>query len=174
MLFEDQEAGAKIFRGWRKRLGEVDQEEWIGLTLITGIDRSHLSYYRLAISVNEESFTHMHKPEGPFALVYRMQDMTPVDSTNIHRFLSFYRNAGRYRLTYNLFAPTQPISPYANNIFLEKRRLRIVPAWQIGPNDPAIAALGGIKDPFIPADVTDPPVLKALKRFFEPNRNEEA
>ena len=173
LLFEDQEAGAKIFRGWRKRLGEVDQEEWIGLTLITGIDRSHLSYYRLAISVNEESFTHVHKPEGPFTLVYRMQDMTPVDSTNIDRFLFFYRNAGRYRLTYNLFAPTQPISPYADNIFLEKRRLRIVPAWQIGPNDPAIVALKGINDPLIPPDISDPPVLKALKRFYEPNRNEK-
>jgi hypothetical protein len=55
LIFEDQEVGAKIFRGWRKRLGEADQDEWIGLTLITGIDRSHPSYYRLAISVNEES-----------------------------------------------------------------------------------------------------------------------
>jgi hypothetical protein len=174
LIFEDQEAGAKIFRGWRKRLGEADQDEWIGLTLITGIDRSHPSYYRLAISVNEESITSMNIPKGPFALVYRMQDMTPVDSTNIDRFLFFYRRAGRYRLTYNLFAPTQPISPYANNIFLEKRRLRIVPAWQIGPNDPASVALKGINDPLIPPDVTDPPVLKALKRSLGPNRNEEA
>ncbi|MCK4783141.1 MAG: hypothetical protein KAV87_05270, partial [Desulfobacteraceae bacterium] len=126
LIFEDQEAGAKIFRGWQKRLGEADQDEWIGLTLITGIDSSYPSYYLLAIGVNEEYFTHMNKPKGPFALVYRMQDMTPVDSINIDRFLFFYRKAGRYRLTYNLFAPTQPISPYANNIFFEKRRLRIV------------------------------------------------
>lgn len=174
LIFEDSEAGAKIFRGWQKRLGKADQDEWIGLTLITGIDSSHPSYYRLAIGVNEEYFTHMNKPKGPFALVYRMQDMTPVDSTNIDRFLFFYKKAGRYRLTYNLLAPTQPISPYANNIFLEKRRLRIVPAWQIGHNDPTCAALKGIDDPLIPSDVIDPPILKTLKRFFGKNRKEES
>jgi hypothetical protein len=174
IIFEDQETGAKIFRGWRKRLGQVDQDEWIGLTLITGIDRCHHSYYRLAIGVNEEYLTHMNKPKGPFALVYRMQDMTPVDSTNIDRFLFFYNKAGRYRLTYNLFAPTQPISPYANDIFIEKRRLRIVPAWQIGPNDPASAALKGINDPLIPPGVSDPPVLKVLKQFCGSDIKEES
>jgi len=136
--------------------------------------RDSPSYYRLAISVNEEYFSQMNKTKGPFALVYRMQEMTPVDSINIDRFLLFYKIAGLYRLTYDLLAPSQSISPYANNIYLEKRRLRIVPAWQIGPNDPASAALKGINDPLIPPDVTDPPVLKTLKRFFGPNRNEEA
>lgn len=170
LIFEDQEAGAKIFRGWQKRLGEVDQEEWIGLTLITGISKAHPSHYRLAISVNEDYLTRINKPKGPFALVSRMQDMTPADNTNVNRFLYFYEKAGRYRLTYNLYAPTQVVtSPYANNIFLEKRRLRIVPAWQIGPNDPASVALKGIKDPLIPAGVTDPPFLKVLKRFLVAN-----
>jgi hypothetical protein len=49
LMFADLEAGAKIFRGWRKRLGEVDQDEWIGLTLITGIDRHHPAHYWLGI-----------------------------------------------------------------------------------------------------------------------------
>jgi hypothetical protein len=169
LMFEDQEAGAKIFRGWRKRIGEADQDEWIGLTLITGIDRSHPSYYRLAISVNEEYLKHLAKPKGPIMLVYRMQDMTPVDSTNIDRFLFFYEKAGRYRLTSGLLAPNQPISPYANDLFIEKRRLRIVPAWQIGPNDPASAALKGIDNPQIPPDVSDPPFLKARKQFIRPD-----
>lgn len=167
LLFEDQQAGAKIFRGWRRRLGESDQHEWIGVTLVTGIDRSHPAYYRCAISVNEESLTCFHKAKGPIALVYRMQEMTPPDTTNMDRFLFFFRNAGRYRLTYNLFTPNQPISSYTNDTFIEKRRLRIVPAWQIGPNDPVSAVLKGIHDPVIPLDVSDPPVLKTLKWLSE-------
>jgi hypothetical protein len=173
LMFEDQEAGAKIFRGWRKRLGAADQDEWIGLTLITGIDRCHPAYYRLAIGINEECFTHMNKHKGPFSLVYRMQDMTPADSTNIDNFLFFYKKAGRFHLTYNLLTPTQLITPLSKNIFIEKCRLRIVPAWQIGPNDPICAAIKGIDDPLIPSDVSDPPILKTLKRFFGQNRKEE-
>jgi len=86
-MFEDIEAGVKIFRGWRRLIGEVDRDEWIGLTLITGIDRHHPAHYRLAISVNEQSLMHKIPSKERFTLVYRMQDMTPADSTNIDRFL---------------------------------------------------------------------------------------
>ena len=173
LMFEDLEAGAKIFRGWRKRLGQADCDEWIGLTLITGIDRHHLSHYRLAISVNEQYLTHRAMPKGRFTLVYRMLDMTPADSTNLDSFLHSYEKAGCYRLAPGSLVLTQPMPPYARDLSIEKRQLRIVPAWQVGPNDPASAALGGIDDPLIPSNVSDPPVLKALKRPFGSNRKSD-
>jgi hypothetical protein len=174
LMFEDLEAGAKIFRGWRKRLGEVDRDEWIGLTLITGIDRRHPTHYRLAISVNEEYLRHKVPSKERFALVYRMLDMAPEDSTNLDHFLRLYEKAGRYHLAPGLLGLSQSMPPYARQLSIQKTRLSIVPAWQIGPDDPVCGALGGIDDPLIPSDVRDPPVLEALKRFFVSNRKEES
>ena len=174
LLFENLEAGMKIFRGWRKRLGDVDRDEWIGLTLITGIDRHHTAHYRVAVSINEDYLARRVKPMERFVHVHRMQDMTPADSTNLDRFLHLYKKFGSYRLAPGLLASTQSMPPYARELFIQKRRLRIVPAWQIGPNNPVSAALRGIDDPLIPPDVNDPPVLKTLNLFFGHNRKEES
>jgi hypothetical protein len=166
LMFEDIEAGAKIFRGWRKRLGDVDIDEWIGLTLITGIDRHCPSHYRVAISVNENYISQNVPSKDRFTMVYRMQDMTPADSTNLERFLKLYERTGRYRLAPGLLTDPQSVPPPARDLYIEKTQLRNIAAWQIGPNDPACAALGGIEEPFIPTDVDDPPVMKVLDRFF--------
>jgi len=167
LMFEDIEAGLKIFRGWRKRLGDVDRDEWIGLTLITGIDRHFPSHYRVAIGVNESYFIHNLPPKDRFTMVYRMQDMTPADNTNLERFLELYNKNGRYRLAPGLLTGPQYMPPYARDIFIEKTQLRKIAAWQIGPNDPVVAALGGIENPLIPTDVNNPPILKVLERFFK-------
>ena len=138
LMFEDIEAGTKIFRGWRKRVGEADLNEWIGLTLITGIDRYHPAHYRLSISVNENYLRHRVPSKDQFALVYRMHDMTLADSTNLERFLHLYKETGRYRIAPGLLAQPKYMPPYARHLSIEKTQLRIVSAWQIGPNDPAI------------------------------------
>lgn len=167
LMFEDIETGAKIFRGWRKRLGDVDRDEWLGLTLITGIDRHYPSHYRVAISVNENYLSHKLPSKDRFTLVFRMQDMTPADSTNLERFLKLYESSGRYRLAPGLLTHPQSMPPYARNLYIEKTQLRNVAAWQIGLNDPVSAALGGIEEPLVPSDVNDPPVLKVLERLFK-------
>lgn len=167
LMFEDIEAGVKIFRGWRKRLGNLDRDEWIGLTLITGIDRHYPSHYRVAISVNENYLSHKLPSTDRFTMVYRMQDMTPTDSTNLERFLELYKRSGRYRLAPGLLTDPQSMPPYARDLYIEKTQLRNIAAWQIGPNDPACAALGGIEEPLIPSDANDPPVLKVLERLFK-------
>jgi hypothetical protein len=166
LMFEDIESGLKIFRGWRKRLGDLDRDEWIGITLITGIDDDHPSYYRVAIGVNEDYIRHRLPSKERFTMVYRMQDMTPPDSTNLERFLEFYNRAGRYRLSPGLLTAAQSMPPFARDLFIDKIQLRNIPAWQIGLNDPACAALGGIEKPLIPTGVEDPPILKVLERFF--------
>lgn len=173
LLFENFEAGMKIFRGWRKRLGEVDRDEWIGLTLITGIDCHHPAHYRVVLSVNEDYLTRKVKPTERFVLVHRRCDITPMDNANLDRFLYSYKKTGCYRLAPGLLVPNQP-RLCAGDLSIDKRQLRIVPAWQIGPNDPARVALGGINDPVIPLDVSDPPILKVLKQSFGPNKQEKS
>jgi hypothetical protein len=47
---------------------------------------------------------------------------------------------------------------------LEMTQLQIIPAWQIGLNNPLRTAVNGISNPLIPDNVTDPPILKVLER----------
>ncbi len=165
LAFKDFEAGKKIFRGWRKRLGEIDHDEWVGITIITGIHRHYPAHYRVAISVNEQYLCSRIKKMERFLQVHRMQDMEPTDSTNLDRFLYIYKKFGRYRLAPGFLAAIQSMPPYASDLSIEKRRLRVVPAWQIGPNDPACAAMKGIEDPVIHPDIVDPPFEK-LRKFM--------
>jgi len=160
LMFENLEAGVKIFRGWSKRLGKIDQDEWICLTIITGTDENHPAHYRVAISVNSNL---LFQEGQQAAFVVRMQDMAPSDSTNLERFIGLFEKAGYYRLSLGQMVDRQ-MTPYNGNEFsIEKRKLRIVSAWQIGPNDPASGALGGIENPLIPLEVSDPPFIKALE-----------
>jgi hypothetical protein len=159
LLFKDLEAGTKIFRGWKKRLGDTDQDEQISVALITGIDREHPAHYRLAIGISDEHLKRSMKQKAMSLSVYRMQDMTPENSTNLDRFLGAYKQAGRYRLTTG--TPSQLMGHNTGELSIEKTQLRITPAWQISPNDPLVAALNGLSKPIIPADVSDPPIRKA-------------
>jgi hypothetical protein len=167
LAFKNFEAGKKIFRGWRKRLGEEDSDEWIGITFITGINRHYPAHYRVAISINEQYLSSRVKKMERFVQVNRMQDMEPKDSTNLDRFLHLYNQFGRYHLAPGILAAIQTMPPNANELSIEKRQLRIVSAWQVGPNDLACMAMKGIDDPVIPPEISDPPFIKLQKRFYE-------
>lgn len=170
IMFDNYEAGCKIFRGWRKRIGNVDREEWIGLTVITGIDANNPAHYRLAISTGENYITsnilQKESKSKQFISVNRMHDMTPNDSKNIDQFLRFYKVKNLYYLSLGKFPFT---SDFNNQLAIEKRELRIVPAWNIGPNDPACGALKGITNPIVPPDINDPPFLETIKRWGHDN-----
>jgi hypothetical protein len=161
LMFENIEAGVKIFRGWNKRLGKIDKEEWISLTIITGIDKNNPAHYRVAISVNSNLLLREGKQA---AFVMRMQDMTPSDCSNLDGFIGLHGKAGYYRLSPGQIVGDQ-MTPYSGSEFsIEKRQIRIIPAWQIGPNDPASGAMGGIENPVIPQEISDPPFIQALEQ----------
>jgi hypothetical protein len=42
LAFENLDAGQKIFRGWRKKVGAENQDGWLSVTIITGIgEKAH-------------------------------------------------------------------------------------------------------------------------------------
>ncbi|WP_133510074.1 hypothetical protein [Candidatus Thiosymbion oneisti] len=165
LLFKDADAGVKIFRGWMKQLGNIDRNERIGVTLIQGIDRRNPAHYRVAIGVNEKHLeSERFGPGQQMVIVFRLNDMASADDTNLSRFLELYRKSGRYRLLPGLMGSGYPV-PIGGNLSIEKRRLRIVPAWKIGLDDPVCGALQGIDEPYIPEGETAAPILEVLKRF---------
>ena len=155
-LFEDIEVGRKIFRGWLRKFGTVDRDDTIGLTLVTGVDRDHPDWYRLAVGYRDAD---MLKSGALFmGFSARIQEMNPGDGRNLGQFLERYRRLGRYRI-----APTEHqaaggvVRTTHPGISIEKRLLKIVPAWKIGPDDFLRMALPGVAHPVVPNGVDDPP-----------------
>ena len=157
--FEDIEAGHKIFRGWLRRFGTVDRDDTIGLTLVTGVDRDHPDWYRMAVGYRDAD---MLKSGARFlGFSARIQEMNPGDGRNLGQFLERYRRLGRYRIApmeYQaarvVFRSTLPESR------IEKRLLKIVPAWKIGPDDFLRMALPGVARPVVPNGEDDPPFYR--------------
>lgn len=171
LLFENIDAGRKIFRGWRKKVGEADRNDWIGVTVITGIHRDSPHDYRVAIGVGEQYMhNQMARAARLMTMVYRMHDMTPASTKNLDLLRDLYAQTGRVILHPGKFNALQLGMLMDEEDFMlgiELTHLTVVPAWQVDASSPLITAMGGIEDPFIPDDVTDPPFSKVLQRRDE-------
>ena len=160
-LFEDIEAGRKIFQGWLKKFGEVDQDDTIGLTLVTGVNRDHPDRYRLVVGYRDADVLDSGGQFLGFSL--RFHEMTPRDSHNLEQFLKRYQRLGRYRIApMDRQAAGRVVQITHPGISIEKRLLKIVPAWTLGPDDFLRIALPGITDPVVPSGEEDP-------RFHRPS-----
>jgi hypothetical protein len=169
LAFENIDAGRKIFRGWRKKVGQADRRGWIGVTVITGIRRDRPLDYRVAIGVGEQyMLSRMLGKMRLMTMVYRMHDMTPASGRNLDLLLDLYSRTGRVILQPGQFNASQTDMLMDEDDFklgIELARLTVVPAWQVDASSPLIAAMRGIEDPFIPADVTGPAFAEVLRRL---------
>jgi len=174
LAFENIDAGRKIFRGWHKKVSQTDREGWLGVTVITGIRRDRPLDYRVAIGVGEQYMRgRMPGKMRLMTMVYRMHDMTPASSRNLELLLDLYSRTGRVILQpcpFNVAQPGILVDDEDSKLGIELTRLTVVPAWQVDASSPLIAAMRGIDDPFIPADVTDPPFAEILRRLDEVKR----
>lgn len=157
--FEDIEAGRKIFRGWIRKFGPVDLEENIGLTLVTGIDRTNPHSYKLVVGCSDAEA--VKSRARILGFISRIQEMRPPNGHNLDQFLDRYHRLGRYRIApvgHRATGGTYRITP--EGISIEKRSLEIVPAWRIGPNDLLRIALKGVSNPVVPSGQSDVPFFR--------------
>ena len=161
--FENIEAGRKIFRGWLRKFGAADPNDTIELTLVTGIDRAHPDWYRLVVGYRVENFRKFDA--RLLGSTFRVNEMAPPNGRNLGQFLERYRRLGRYRIAPvehrakgGTFRLAQP------EISIEKRLLKIVPAWTIGPDDVLRIALRGEDNPVVPSGEKDPPFRRPSTR----------
>lgn len=176
LVFQAPEQGRKIFRGWQKKIGLVDTRQWIGLTIITGISRADPAHYRMVISVSEAYIKANLGSKQKFAMVNRMQDMTPTTDANLQTFLSIYSETGKFVF--------QPGTPDMNGQLLqsqedaalgiELQHLTVIPAWRIEAGSTLMSALANIEDPLIPDDIKEPPVKAALAALQRLKRDRAA
>ena len=159
--FRNGEAGRKIFKGWRERIGTSDDQNRIRVSIITGIDKAHPHAYRVVISSN------LPNPKDAtsatqFMAVGRVQRMDAETSVNRERFEKGFSNAGSYRLfPAELDFETGRWRPFYD-LPVTKTDVRIVPAWRIGENDMDGMGILPDDDPVIPAGEVNAPVLNLL------------
>ena len=161
--FENIEAGHKIIRGWIKKFGEADPEDTIGLTLVTGIDRTNPHWYKLVVSHKDADVSEFGSRF--VSLVARFQKLTPLDDRNLSQFLRRYRRLGCYRIAAVEHKPTRGLVKFLPpEIYIEKRLLRVIPAWKIGPDEFLRVALTDEDNPVIPPGEKDPPFYRSSTR----------
>jgi len=163
LAFGNAEAAREIFMGWRSKLGEIDREEQLRLSIITGIDKKHPLSYAVVIGSNpsiskDASFHH-------FVNVSRVCRMNPTDSRNLDTFLARFERLGRYMLVPAVLSNDLQQPDFQFDLWIGKQSLRVVPAWQVGKNDPDGVALHPDDDPIIPDGVQDAPVTGLLERM---------
>lgn len=171
LAFENIDAGRKIFRGWRKKIGQVDHEGWIGVTVITGIHRDRPLDYRVAIGIGEQYVrAHRSGKMGIMTMVSRMHDMEPASRQNLDLLLDMYSRTGRVILQPGQFDASQlgmPMDEADFNLGIELTHLTVIPAWKVDVGSPLIAVMQGIETPVIPDDVAEPPFASVRQRINE-------
>lgn len=166
LAFNDGPTGREIFAHWRKEIGTVDRTERLRLTLVRGINKKNVYAYRVLISVNPDE-----KGSGDcsklFFITSRIHTMEPTSDSNLRAFLENYRVAGSFLLMPALsHGVASPPELFYDSAIL-KRDLQLRDAWEIGLNDPDVAALRDDDDPLIPDGQDDAPVLRTLKWLRE-------
>lgn len=168
LAFENLEAGRKIFRGWRKKVGEMNRDGWLSVTVITGIRRESPLDYRVAIGISVSYMKAATADNRLFAMVYRMNDMTPSSSRNLDVLQDHFRRAGFVFLMPVAFNPASLGIEMTRENFelgIKLSHLEFIPAWQVEGTSPLISAMIGITDPMLPPGVTKAPFLQALEHL---------
>ena len=164
IAFEDGEAGEAIFRAWKHRWGDEEENEALRLAIITGVSKRNPSDYAVVLGPNFRYVPEDKKKVLMF--VSRINRMSPNTSKNLNNFVTAYKKKGSFFLAPTRISVSGEILKMPSARFaIAKRQLDIREAWQIGENDPDIAALQEDDEPIVPAGVTDPPVNNVLMQL---------
>lgn len=168
LAFENLDAGQKIFRGWRKKVGAENRDGWLSVTVITGIRRDSPLDYRVVIGSSEPYIKAVMSSSRLFAVVYRMNDMSPSSSRNLGVLQDHFRRTGYVFLVpvaFNSALPGIEMTRENFELGIKLSHLEFTPAWKVGGTSPLITAMRGITDPLLPEGVANAPFLQVLERF---------
>src|SRR5690606_20698410 len=90
LAFTDKDAAVAIFSEWRRRLGEVDQNEELRISVLTGIDKANPASYRVIVSAKPR----LQNNRKLTMIAVRSNTMTPHDSKNLSMFLEAFARVG--------------------------------------------------------------------------------
>lgn len=166
LMFSDEEAPIEIFRLWKQE--QARGELQLRISVVRGIDKTKPHAYSVMIGGDPAA---VKAGAGFVTMVARLHHMDPTSSVNLERFLEGYEKTGRYFLEPAYKSKESPITDapaFAPERFrIELTSLKVMHAWQVGPNDMERAAIHEGRDPIIPDGVIDAPVLELLRENRE-------
>lgn len=165
LMFRNMEAASRIFAEWNARFGQADKDDDLRIAIITGVSKANPTHYAVIVGPNIDRIERMPGTSKTFALVSRVNWMSPETTKNLDGFLTEFDKYGAFYLM-PVKRPDKPsdVPDFEPKQYLLKGHIHVRPAWKIGENDTDIVALDIDEDPVIPEGITDAPVLKAMAR----------
>jgi hypothetical protein len=162
--FTNPDAGKAIFKNWQSRFGKVDKDEYLRISIITGIDEKHPYSYSIVVGVDPEFLkSHDHKPNPFYMLNSRIHRMYPVNPENLQRFLTRYKDTNSYTILPARFENPSLAPELFPELGIKKQKLRVCEAWQIDEHDLDICAVPPDANPIIPEHIKNPPIHRAIE-----------
>lgn len=161
MVFNGIEASTLIFKNWRQELGPTDSQERLRISIIRGILRHQPHAYRIVVGSDLPESASRRTP-GLLSVMQRIHTMEPDSSFNLDSFLRCYTKFGCYFLYHCMQFPGESFPRMTETNSIQKTKLLVRNAWEIGPNDLDSVAIQADDDPIIPDDQSDPPVRRLL------------
>jgi len=160
-IFKNAEAAAQIFSLWRKELGTNDEDEWLRISIISGISKTNPFAYRDVIGLNPLHWS--PRPDVEYIVaVFRLSTMLPESDHNLREFLNRYETSGQYFLAYAV-QRTSSKPELLMDTHIGKREVYVREAWTIGRHDIDSVGVLADDDPIVPSEQNNPPVNDLLK-----------
>ena len=163
LMFKSIDVGKSIFDSWIAKFGRRDENYAIRISLLKGIDRENLVYYRASVSKYVDLDGPDFDPNKKYMQATRMLTMEPNTSENLDRFLADYDRFQHYYLV-----PAYMKSDGQPDFLLEhsilKQKLFVRQAWEIGPHDQDSIAIRLDDRVLVPPGIENPP-SEALAEF---------
>lgn len=160
--FRNVTEGLKIFNGWKKRLGNIDTNEEINISIITGIDKNNPHHYKVMVSPDLDILG--NENSKLLICVNRFHTMTPNNSINLDNFKKYLLRGLGYLLIPAQYSENSPPEMAEQKYWIKKNKIRIIEAWKIGRHDIEASAINATDNPIIPENVANPPVFEILRK----------
>jgi len=148
LVFENEEVGISIFEEWRERIGLVDKDELIRVSIIRGVSKTHPHWYRVHLTINRNAL--QFKPGLRITTISRYMEACPKTPEHLNKLERGYLQYGTYRFCPSKFSEiAQGIVPLTKYAIL-KKSLEFREAWQIGKNDVDSVAVSNLTEPIVP------------------------
>ena len=160
-LFRDEDAGRAIFQEWLNELGRTDEANKLRVAIVRGIDRDHPHAYRVLFGTNLDN-VYADESVRFTGTTGRYHRMAPSNSFYLDRFVDDFSRHRTYVLAPGFTNDGKTIKEVDVRVGLVKRMIHIRDAWEIGRQDPDLAAIVPTEVPIIPAGTDNPPISELL------------
>lgn len=164
LAFDNIEYGGKIFDKWLEKVGPLDEEDVINITIIKGIDKKKPFSYKVMISKND-TLIKATVSDGIANILTRFHKMDAKTPDNLNNLVLGFKNFKKYKLIPASMNDKGGVDPIFDKA-ITKTSLIIKDAWEIGVNDLERAVVQKDDNPVIPEKYkNNAPILEVLKEF---------